>query len=448
VGKLSVISVGQLFEFSGICYAETDYKSALNSVWAGKEIMQSGPDLSKLLEKQQIEQAKALTNAGELQVLHNLSLAAFLRTKLTNQQRLNLENISWRSVLQHFQHENKQNKSSIQQNLNHLEQWSSVSYSFNPESNFITRLFNFKLKNRLKSLEIGKFGFSTSNSPNSTPRHSISGPNQAKSSAQDSNSITPDFSPPPSVKAKKPKSHYYTLNSRTLKLLQASGEANQGNSGAPQITTQKINNSSNNSVEKPPNIAIPANSGPAIVLLPAEEAEISDLSTSDHRLLLEPLHLFNFLRILLELRLSRLSSLAALASEWLTKKAAVSSTAPGRYFAVESLQQAVISEQQSVESLLRDLPAHSTIQFALKHAGKTVKQRRSSAFRHKPEVPSGKNSVESTLTEFQSRLSRADSAVTECAIYHEEGEEEAQEDEELPNEDPGIVIWNEENDDD
>lgn len=80
VGAFSVISFWSFFESaSSVAYSEEDLQGALNSSLCAAELMQSTPDVTQLYEDGKMEEAKTISHDSTLQMLHNITLAAYLK---------------------------------------------------------------------------------------------------------------------------------------------------------------------------------------------------------------------------------------------------------------------------------------------------------------------------------------------------------------------------------
>ena len=108
VGRLSVVSCGQLMAASGVAgsggleFTRSDYLCAIESNSPAKELMQSSPDVSALYEGGEVAEAKALSTAAQRVMLHNCALAQHLKSRIGQSSRHMLahnELVAWSAVL-------------------------------------------------------------------------------------------------------------------------------------------------------------------------------------------------------------------------------------------------------------------------------------------------------------------------------------------------------------
>ena len=108
VGRLSVVSCGQLMAASGVVggagleFTKADYLCAIDSNSPAKELMQSSPDVSALYEGGGVQEARALSTAAQRVMLHNCALAQHLKGRIGQSSRHMLahnELVAWSAVL-------------------------------------------------------------------------------------------------------------------------------------------------------------------------------------------------------------------------------------------------------------------------------------------------------------------------------------------------------------
>jgi hypothetical protein len=133
VGSLAVVSPWQFFSATDIAFQTSEWKSALRSKCAAKELMQSSPDFSNLFDSDPTEAKKQMKDA-QLRAVHNLFLAAHMKRITSRGTAFHSgETIEWKAVVA---------GTNDGKNKQHSTLWNDLVYEYNPSQSRVTALFN------------------------------------------------------------------------------------------------------------------------------------------------------------------------------------------------------------------------------------------------------------------------------------------------------------------
>jgi hypothetical protein len=207
IGRFSILSPSQMFLGLENSFEDDEWNTALKASSVGKELMQSSADLTTLFESQDPEdqnRARALMHSAQLEVLHNIALAAHMRSRWAiEKQRLREgEVISFAEVLAQFSappaqefngdsnsvSESEGDSELFQYSRNHmqLEQWIDITYVYSPPrqvllSHLKTRMDRFAAEQADQPTVVASMGNIAGFAPASITNQSTTGDSSASS---------------------------------------------------------------------------------------------------------------------------------------------------------------------------------------------------------------------------------------------------------------------------